>query len=205
MKTIVLIICLVALAVAALADDTDVEDLGLFTPRRGITLDKIDAAAFKEFRVEFIPQNPPTNVVAITTTNELLTVEDVPMLPSGPTIMGVRTIAIDGGESPVQLYRFNLRRAGPPAPRARTTFLPSSEPERSTTNAVRRVIERRKAEAPEPPMPPAMKAALPGPIPPADKWPKPMPGARNQTYAESQDAAAISMERHYAKPGRRNE
>lgn len=191
----------------AVAQEPDIIDLGVFTPRIGIALDRIDDRKdFKEFRIEFLPQNPPTNMVAITHTNDLLTVADVAMLPSGPTIMGVRSVAMDGSESPVSLYRFDLRRAGPPAPMARPIHIAAEEPERSTTNALRRVIERRATHTPAlPPMPAALKATLPGPIPPASRWPKALPEGDNRSYAEGQDAKAASMERHYNRPGRRNE
>lgn len=187
-----------ALAFVVTISAQEVEDLGVLTPRNGIQLDKATTRGdVKTFIVEFLPQTPPTNAVSRVYTNEhsLVKISDLPELPSGPVVMGVKTIGADGVESEIALYRFDLRRGNPPKPRAYATALLEADAEPVSTNTTAGVVARRReklAASPPPPIPGAISA--PTPVPELE-------GASNKTYGDVLDA----MAEHYAKRGRRNE
>lgn len=209
MKAIVLLLALVVIATLAAADDTDFEDLGVITAKVGIVLEKETSRSdWSHFVIEFQPMTPPTNAVTLTLTNDFVTLSNLVKLPSGRTLMGLKSVFRDGTESKIILYKLDIRRADPPAPKARTIqILDGSAPEiNSLSNTLRRLRESRPVI--EPPAPPRSQR---GPIPPAEAWPAPavvparvlraLPGGTNRTYAQHLD----SMAEYYSRPGRRNE
>lgn len=214
MKAIVLLLALAIIAAVSAADETEVEDLGVITAKVGIVLEKdTERADWSHFVLEFLPQTPPTNLVTLTLTNDFLTLAELVRLPSGRVIMGVKSVCNDGTESTLKLYKFDIRRAGPPTPKARTIQILRGEesPEPNTlSNKLQRLRESRPIEPPPVPQTQPQRRGERGPIPPASEWPKPdvrparalpLPGGRNETYAQHLDR----MAEFYAKPGRRNE
>lgn len=125
-------------------------DLGVISPRHGILLNtQTTRTDFHRFEVELKPSGT-TNVVTLTLTNNLITVDDMAALPSGRTTMGVKSCFLDGSVSDLAIYAFDLRRAAPPAPSARrATLRAGSEPPKSLINE----LERRYMEQAMPPPP----------------------------------------------------
>jgi hypothetical protein len=190
----------------AVADEKKIEDLGVITPTIGKILEHTTGRSdVSHFVLEFYPETPPTNIVKITKTNDLLTLDDLGQLPSGRMVMGLASQFSDGTVSPLKLYRLEVWRAEATAPRARSTFLATTnaEPVHSLTNALR----NRVTAVPPPPLPSMRLIGDGSPIPPAGEWPtnpptvRALPQGTNKSYAEHLD----SMARHYSRPGRRNE
>lgn len=144
MKTAILLLSTITLS-------AQITDLGLISPKKAIALD-VDARRpdFKEFRIDFLPYLPPTNLVSIVRTNSQLTMEDLAPLPSGRILMGVKSVCLDATESPINFYVFELRRAGPRAPVARVTFVASEKGEYNFTNSLEVMKAKRNPVVPAP-------------------------------------------------------
>lgn len=176
----------------------DIPDLGVITPRTGATISlNSTRPGFVWFLIEVKPSVPPTNLVALTLTNNLLTVGDMAPVPSGPGILGVRSIYSDGEESEVALYRYDLRRSKPSAPSMSLTHVGGPpEPESSLTNEMRRIRERRAM--PTPPAPeytsglqydqPKRKQIV------YIESVKPLPGGTNLSYGQFRDRLADAFQ-----------
>jgi hypothetical protein len=94
-------------------------DLGVVTPRHGIILNsETTRPDFKQFEADF-KSSGDTNIVTLTITNVLIMPSDLVRLPSGRTVMGLRSRFADGSVSDRALYTFDLRRADPPKPSAK--------------------------------------------------------------------------------------
>lgn len=190
-----------------------IPDLGVISPARGVWLEKESSRPdFQEFRIEV---RSGTNIFKLTLTNELLRAEHMTNVPSGPGILGVQAVYSSGEVSDFALYRYDLRRAGPPKPSARPiAVLTGPEPEKSFTNEIRRVQEVNPA--PPPPVPGQVGKsaesfphhgliAFPAPVdldtnvPIVIKW-RPLPNATNRSYSEHwdwmADRAARGMRRN---------
>lgn len=128
-------------------------DLGVISPRHGILLDtQTTRPDFQHFEVELKPADT-TNVTTLTLTNVLLTVDDMVALPSGRTVMGLKSYFWDGSVSDLAIYTFDLRRADPPTPSAvRAALSAGSEPPKSLINEMARRQVEKSAER-FPPMP----------------------------------------------------
>jgi hypothetical protein len=163
----------------------EITDLGVITQHRGIVLEKCtNRVDFFQFKVELIAQRWPSNKVEFTTTNDVLTLDDFAAMPPGPCIMGVRSICVDSDESNISLFRVDVRRDPPKAPRAHTTQIGRGMIHRPTTEGL---IQSRiqnltnSMNAPMPPMPPGMtnkQSAYVGPL----------PGGTGKTYSEHMQA-----------------
>lgn len=194
MKTIVLL-CLLALAVLSAADETDVEDLGEITARRGIQLTACQRRTdFMEFRIVFFPQTAFKNPIPLTTTNDLILLSDLARLPSGPTIMAVQSVCRDSAESPVAFYRFEIMRSEPSAPKAKAigVLVPDLTP--SASDALKQIQLRKAAEAATT-VPPTPGQTVTN-APPQGRA---LPDSTPRTYAEHLDDQA----RFYSRQSRK--
>ena len=204
MKSIVIIVALLVIAAIEASADTDIEDLGVITPKKEIVLEHTaERSDIRHFLLDFAPIAAPTNQIHFVSTNDTLRVDNLGALPSGPILMTVRTACKDGSVSAPRLYRFELWRAEPPAPRARVVEILGGEEER--TNSIAQILETRRtierSKLPTPPLPTdARRVTASSPIPPAVEPPRPLPSGTNKTYSEHLD----SMARFYNKR-RRNE
>jgi hypothetical protein len=216
-------VCIPYITLAVLAaqiEDADPEavvDLGVVSPKNAITLHRNSTRSdFSHFVLEFLPRAVDTNqasfgVTKFNFTNDLVQVSDLRALPSGPILMGLHSVYQDGSHSALSLYKFELWRAAPPTPYARTIQVLEgsvSEPE-----TIKEALDRRSSRSPVvyPPLPGSQRDSRShweGPIPPAEFWPsrtnqpsRALPGGKNKTYSEFQD----EMADHYNRPGRRNE
>jgi hypothetical protein len=196
-----------------------VTDLGVISPRHGILLNtETTRPDFKSFEAEFKPSSS-TNVVTLTITNTLITVDDLSVVPSGRTIMGLKSNFLDGSVSDMSIYTFDLRRASAPAPSAvRAPLRAGSDESKSLISELNAI---QNAQAIPPPMPSRghtltdppwapilpstngldMETGLPmaeitirqvytnitGELIVTNRLSKPLPNAKNQTYAEYLD------------------
>lgn len=168
MKTI---LALLALAVAA--------DLGTISDKTGIRLIRAtNRQDFLQWRVELEPGG-----IRFTTTNDILTMKDFAALPSGRTVLGLRQVCLDGAESRISVYTFDLVRDEIAAPGAERIFL-------LTTNnppalSLREVMEKKRSE----PMnwPPLIKAGTNAFAEITRGWKHDslaLPGGTNDSYGE---------------------
>jgi hypothetical protein len=206
---------LIFLLLSCLDLSAAVTDLGVISPRHGILLShQTTRRDFKSFEAEFMPSNS-TNIVPLTITNTLITSDDLSILPSGRTVMGLKSNFLDGSVSDLSIYTFDLRRADAPAPSAvRAVISAGSEPPKSLISELNAI---QNAKAIPPPMPsrshtltnaapwaPIMESTngldMATGLPTVEVLihqvhtndvpqmaPKPMPGAKNQTYGEYLD------------------
>lgn len=131
----------------------EITDLGVITDRRGIILSACtNRTDFARFQVELQALRFPSNSVTFSTTNAMLTLDDLVAMPPGLALLGLRSICSDGDESPVSLFRLDVRRDPPKAPKAHVVSLLKQSPAESLSNAVR-VIRQRKALTDPPPPP----------------------------------------------------
>jgi hypothetical protein len=175
----------------------EITDLGVITQHRGIVLEKCtNRVDFFQFKVELIAQRWPSNKFEFTTTNEVLTLDDFAAMPPGPCIMGVRSICADSDESNISLFRVDVRRDPPKAPRAHVTQIGRGMIHRPTTEGLiqSRLHNLTNQPVPMPPMPPGMTNK-------ATAYVGPLPGGKATTYSEHMQA----MHEFYSKPGRRSQ
>lgn len=151
-------------------------DLGVVSSRRAIVMEKSPDFGF--FIISLLPQNWPTNLIAIIKTNEVLTLNDLDRAPSGDVIVEVKQICKDGSECPTSTFKIDVRRYDPEA----VIYLTKDQ----QWEVVRAMEE---AERNTPPIPGATR---PPPNPSA------LPGGTNKSYGEH-------MAEHFKKTGRRSE
>lgn len=183
-----------ALTVAIYAAE-EIEDLGVLTPNKAILLEKDTTRPdWHHFVAELVPALPPTNVVTLILTNEYLTLSNLVALPSGPTLLGLRSACLDDTQSATKLFKFEIRRDAPPKPKARMIHvLPTKPPEKDD---VHKALQRQHSgQLRSPPPMPGQIAAL--------RFPGPLPHATNQSYAQHLDAMADFYASHANR--RRNE
>lgn len=166
-----------------------VTDLGVMSPNRVMILEKCtNRSDFVNFTIELQAMRWPSNYFKFTTTNEVLKMDDFLSMPPGPCVMGVKSMCADGEESAISLFKLDIRRDGPVAPRAR--IISSGHPpfRNSLSNAFR---SRREGAIVYP--------ALPGQtnVPTAT----PLPNGKPETYSDG----VLKMQQFYAHEGRRNQ
>lgn len=144
--------CLLALSLD-FAVHSEVPSLGVISPKRAVFLEHPERPDFVLFRVELKPEAPPTNVVTLTVTNNLLTITNLIGVPDGPGVLGAVAVFADGEESEMALYRYDLRRNRPAKPVLRsTTILTPPEPTNSLINEIRAIRAAAHSVMP-PPLP----------------------------------------------------
>lgn len=188
MKTILLTLASIGTFAA------EIENLGTVTPRTGIVLESYTSRSdFMHFMAEFFPVTPPTNKVEMVITNGFLTLTNLAALPSGKTLLGLKSVCKDGTESAVKLYSFEIWRAAPPAPGAHIIqILTGPEKDENTVAKELEEIGRKRRALPPPPIP-GQKAST--------NAPEPLPMAKGETYEVGLDR----MAEHYKSIGKRGE
>ncbi len=181
--------CLTVLFLAILvarADTNDpprrrIEDLGVFTVNTMITLEKCERRKdFVHYKIEILPRNLRgwTNRVTIITTNDFLKMDDLAAVPEGVAIMGVRSLCADSVYSNVSLYRIDVQRDPPDAPKARKIEILHQQREQNIDH----VLDTTKPETPPPPIPAGMPYVSPVPT----RVAQPLPGGSPTSYAQHQ-------------------
>ena len=178
-----LLLCLIA---------AEIPNLGTITHRTGVAFDS-DTTRNDQCSVvvEFLPVGAPTNLITITLTNGWLSFGDMAPVPSGPGILGVHFRYTNGDASEVAKYRYDLRRAAPPAPSARLVqVLGAPEGETGLTNEIRKIRQRRVI--PSPPAP-EYTSGIDAPSKQIVYSPKPLPNGTNLSWGQFQDRLADSV------------
>lgn len=182
---IAVLVVLLILAGISLADETDPDDLGVISPRRALLLEKpADRKDFARFILEFLPQQWPTNKVVITTTNTVVYLGELVAVPHGPAVLAVRSECTDGSVSDIKLFKVDIRRNAPSAPRVRTIGVLTNDDRQAVEPVVHRWMHRAR------PTPP-----VPGQTNRVQGESQPLPGGRPETYSEGVDR----MRRFYAE------
>lgn len=160
-------------------------DLGTITPRRAIVLERNTGRPdWSHFKVEFFSLALTSNQVTLILTNELLTISNLVGLPSGPTIVGLRSVTLDGMESPIVLFRLDIRRAEPPSPGARVINIGKT----NTGETIHGAIERHRQSRELAPPP------IPGQTNRVDV--SELPNGISKTYSQYQDELADERRRN---------
>lgn len=134
-----------------MAEAQGVTDLGVITERKGIMLEACtNRTDFVRFEVELQALRFPSNAVMFVKTNALLTMEDLVAMPPGPVVMGVKSVCADGAESPMALFRLDVRRDPPKAPNARIVSLPVAPSHVSTLRDAMRAVRSNPVDPPAP-------------------------------------------------------
>ena len=170
-------------------------DLGVMSPNRAVILEKCtNRADFVHFTVELQAMRWPSNYFKFTTTNEVLKMDDFMPMPPGPCVMAVKSTCVDGEESPLSLFKLDIRRDGPKAPRARMISTGAPPFRNSLTNAMR-------AQREQPVQLPASPFVEVG-SGKTNIIAKPLPDGKPETYSDG----VLKMQRFYAEhQGRRSE
>lgn len=172
-------------ALSLQADTNQIQNLGSITPRRSITLMRDTRDDWVKYEIEFRSLPPSTNRTTVTLTNDLVTLEVLATVPSGPAIMGVRSVYEDGETSDASVFRVSIWRGKPRAPSAKPTFM--SAPKGASI----------KNDGP------IDSARVMMPI--RTNAPPPLPMGVAGTYGDLLDRNADDMIKHYRKSGRRNQ
>ena len=168
----------------------DIIDLGTISERLAIVLHApTNRADFMRFKIELEPLGW-TNNFSLSTTNRLLTIEDMRGVPQGPVIMTLWTICSDGWESKPKIYRMPLYREGPDQPSATTTIMSGDVAAAKPVAELR--ARRRSALARD-----AQGAPMPGTSGQASA--PPMDGGTNKSYADHM----VDMKRFHESRSRR--
>lgn len=186
---IALLLVLLLLVGVSAADETDPDDLGVITATVGVGLEPCKTRKdFDHFLIEFLPQQWPTNKVTLVTTNKLLVLDDLVAVPHGPTLMGVRSVCADGTESPIRVYKLDIRRDPPTTPRAYRVFTATKPHVSPTTEQL--LNGRRLQHSLTNQLPPT-----PGASKPTSLFPGPLPKGKAMTYSQHMD----EMREYYAR------
>lgn len=111
--------CLVILLFSITASAEEIVDLGVFNQEKLIRLHACPTRKdFLHFIVEVLPQEPPTNKVSFTTTNNFLAINDLYFVSFGQVLLAVRSVCTDGTESAISLFKIDVRRSPPSKPTA---------------------------------------------------------------------------------------
>jgi hypothetical protein len=180
-------VCSVALLTCALARGDNIEDLGVITPRRSIVLER--CATRNDFMHFVIELRQGTNLLfMVMTTNTVLTVDGVlDVVQDGRAVMGVKSICLDGAESPMAVYRFEVRREGPTAPVARAIGVIAPLPDFRLDDVLR---DRKELEKPLPPPVPSAGEPAMMMMRPVMTTPPPLPHGTNESYSAYQKRLA---------------
>lgn len=155
-----------------------ITDLGVMSPNRVVILQPCtNRADFVHFIVELQATRWPSNYAKFTTTNSVLRMDDFLAMPPGPCVIGLRSVCADSEESPISLFKVDIRRDAPKAPRAHMVTTGNYQSPQTLSNAMNSI--RTNALV----------------IPP-------LPNGKPETYSDS----VLKMQRFYAEhQGRRNE
>jgi len=141
----------------------DITDLGVMTPHRLIALTPCtNRADFLMFHIELQALNWPSNSVSFQTTNRVLPMEAFLAMPPGPVLMGVRSICADNEESPLSVFKLDIRRDPPHAPVAKVVVKSERPVSRQSLSNVFR-LHRENIPPPTPGQ--TNQSAFPGPLP----------------------------------------
>lgn len=158
--------------------EAEIVDLGVITNHRAILLSAAtNRSDFLMFRIGLTAIGNAGMDTNFTTTNRILQAKDMRGIPFGPVLLGVRTVCEDGSESPVAIFRFELRTEGPRRPTASTTIVSGGII--ATNESLKAMRERRKKAAAKDagaPMPGVTGRAS------ATGEPPPMTGGTNRVY-----------------------
>jgi hypothetical protein len=167
----------------------EITDLGVITANKGIILERCtNRTDFFHFKVELIAMRWPSNKVEFTTTNELLTLVDFQAMPPGPCIMGVRSVCADSDESNISLFRVDVRRDPPTAPRARSVQVGGASyvPRRQSAEGL---LQSRMHNLTNDPVMPPMPPGMPGSTNQSSAFSRqPLPGGEGKTYSQHMQA-----------------
>jgi hypothetical protein len=171
MKAIILFLLPMCLGAA------EVVDLGVISHTSLIELHKCERRKdFARFKIEILPRNLRgwTNKVEFTTTNSFLKLDDLAAVPEGVAVMGVRSYCVDGVASPLALFKIDVQREAPNAPRATVSQILTMP----TEQKIEHVLEGNRPVTPPPPMP--------GQTNPPAQSAMPLPGGHPTSYAQYQ-------------------
>lgn len=173
-----------------------ITDLGVMSPNRAIILEKCtNRNDFVNFTVELQAMRWPSNYVKFQTTNTVLRMDDFMSMPPGPCVMSIKSTCADGEESPLSLFKLDIRRDAPKAPRARVIATSAPPFRNNLTNAMRAVREKPVVL----PSGPFIELGSGETNVPAAK---PLPEGKPETYSDG----VIKMQRFYAEQrGRRSQ
>lgn len=202
MKTLILI------ALTATLYAQEIVDLGVISSRKAIILEPCKQRSdFFQFKIELIAQRWPSNTVNIVQTNNMLTLDKFEAMPTGPVIVRVRSVCLDGQESPDSrfiLHKAPTFRDPPTKPKARTVEILTPEEQLERMLLIQQATEERERNAP--PIPgqtsvPMTRQNLESVIRElrnhAFGVPE-LPGASSETYSEG----IVRMRKFYAEPRR---
>lgn len=172
-----------------------ITDLGVMTPNRVILLEPCtNRTDFQMFKIELQALRWPSNFFSFNASNNVLTIEDFNAMPPGPCVMGVRSVHKDSDESPIELFKLDIRR-DPPKP-VRATVIQkiggNSSPQ-SLSNA----FHARRVSGPKPPLPSGVTNIVPTnePIQFNLNHPiQPIPNGKPETYSDG----VIKQQQFYA-------
>lgn len=147
------LLSLILLPVLILAQE--ITDLGVISTGTNIHLEKDDRRKdFSLFKIEVLPRNLRgwTNKVEFTTTNDVITLDQLSAVPEGIAIMGVRMICVNGDASPIAVFRIDVERDVPEPTKVHI----SHNLRLQTEQKIEHVLIRREKPGPEPPLPTGM-------------------------------------------------
>lgn len=186
MRTLLFLILLSVLTPAQ-----EITDLGTISPSQIIHLEKSERRTdFFRFKIEVLPRNESnTNKIAFTTTNDTITLQDLQAVPNGVAIMAIRSYHTNGDSSAIALFRIDVQRDLPDAPKAYVSHLLRKTTEQKVEHLLEEIF---KEWIPEPPPLPSevktnrmMKVRGPegarfvSPVPARS-----LPGGTNESYSQ---------------------
>lgn len=134
------------------AQESQIENLGTVSHRRGVVLDKGTNTDFVKFIIELKPAGS-SNTVTLIRTNDILDLRDFGSIPSGPVLMGVKSVASDGEESELSLYRLEVKRHTLKPPQARSILIIGTNSGPETKNTLEHHLRARTNHTETPPLP----------------------------------------------------
>lgn len=182
MKSLVILAVLAVLALLSAADETE-EDPRPVSGEVGLAIIHCHPGDRAVIHVIPIPENDSRRGGWFSTTNDVLNLEDLSMLPSGLNRLEIRSVC-RGLTGAVATATIDLRRPPPPVKLASARAR-----KRGSTNSPV-PLRMDLARTPLPPMPPGM----------AERMPLPDGETNRMSYKDSQ-----LMKAYYSKPGRRNQ
>lgn len=181
----ILLVVLAVMAICAFADDT--EDPMPVSADLGLAIGHCHPGDRAVIRVIPIPENDSRLGGWFSTTNDVLAMKDLSMLPSGLNRLEIRPVC-RGLTGEVRTAVIDLQRPPPPV---KLAVVRVKRPAGTNSPVPTRMTAARGREWPPlPPMPPGM----------AEKMPLPDAETNRVSYKDSQ-----LMKAYYSKPGRRNQ
>ncbi len=172
--------------------ETSIENLGVISRRRGILLERTtNRTDFVRFIIE-LKLAGSSNTVTLLRTNDFLNLDDFGSVPSGPVIMGVKSVYSDGDEDEIELYRLEVRRNAPTRSRARSIQIIGTNAAPDIKNALEHRLRARTNHLERPPLPSGSAFEYPN-------QGMPMRGGTNKGYAEHM----AEMQAHFSRGTRK--